>query len=371
MFDLSQPIPGCRVFPDGRVAFAAAAPGARRVLLAGDFTHWGAGALAMGPDPSHPGEWTLTLDQPLAPGLYFYKYIVDDVWRHDELNPIREADPFGGSNSVFVVGGREDLGPPEALRVMTLNLHTWQELESHLKLRQTAFVLAALDVHAVLLQEVGAHREDPLFANAGGALQALLEMHTGRTWHHAWRFAHESFRHFDEGLSLMSCLPLEDVEAVELSGGDLRRIALGAVVRHGGRRVRLAAAHLNWPWTSGPEEAAALLRWIEEREAASPTDGVLVGGDFNATTDDEQVRVLTDAGFLDVARHCAQARHCTPKPTMGEGERGMRIDFQFLRSHGPGRLRPEICRVAFEEGGWGGVFQPRVSDHAGVFAVYR
>ena len=81
------------------VAFTCRAPGAKAVFLAGDFNGWNATALAM--TAAKDGAWTVTVA--LAPGDHEYKFVVDGAWQEDADNPLRKADPFGGSNSLVNV----------------------------------------------------------------------------------------------------------------------------------------------------------------------------------------------------------------------------------------------------------------------------
>ncbi len=81
------------------VVFMLDAPKARRVQLVGDFNGWvpDDGDMAAG-----ARAWTKVL--PLNPGKYRYRYIVDGQWQDDPLNAHREPAPFGGFNSVLVLG---------------------------------------------------------------------------------------------------------------------------------------------------------------------------------------------------------------------------------------------------------------------------
>src|SRR5207249_4644492 len=107
-------------------------------------------------------------------GVHFYKYIVDGHWTHDPAHPMVEPDGCGGFNSVFGLGG-PSLGPASALRIATLNLNTYQETDPLLKLEQVAFALAAMDIDAVALQEVGEHLSDPERPNAGEVIRTHLQ----------------------------------------------------------------------------------------------------------------------------------------------------------------------------------------------------
>jgi 1,4-alpha-glucan branching enzyme len=80
--------------------FFLEAPVAERVRLVGDFCDWRLdGAVEMA--RTNEGRWQAECR--LAPGTYHYKYLVDGSWHTDPHNRCREADPFGGTNSLLVV----------------------------------------------------------------------------------------------------------------------------------------------------------------------------------------------------------------------------------------------------------------------------
>jgi hypothetical protein len=69
---------------------------ARQTLLAGSFTNWQFGALAMTRTDSG---WIVRVK--LAPGKYWYKFIVDGGWTTDRDNQLSENDGEGNMNSVY------------------------------------------------------------------------------------------------------------------------------------------------------------------------------------------------------------------------------------------------------------------------------
>ncbi len=80
------------------VIFSLEAPRARRVHIAGDFNDWN----VAGGEMEHSGPvWWKVL--PLSPGRYHYRYVVDEVWQADPLNPDAEASPYGDLDSVVTV----------------------------------------------------------------------------------------------------------------------------------------------------------------------------------------------------------------------------------------------------------------------------
>ena len=85
-----------------RVRFSLAAPGAKKVLLVGDFTDWQSKARKM--QRLKPRSRTFVATVALPPGRYEYKFIVDGEWIED---PQADAvlNRFGTRNSVCTVGG--------------------------------------------------------------------------------------------------------------------------------------------------------------------------------------------------------------------------------------------------------------------------
>lgn len=79
--------------------FSFSAPGARKVLLAGDFTRWLVRPLPLQKQPD--GVWTVTTS--LAPGTYHYRFFVDGEWRDDPACKVRVKNPFGTQNDVIQV----------------------------------------------------------------------------------------------------------------------------------------------------------------------------------------------------------------------------------------------------------------------------
>lgn len=86
------------VTPEG-VVFTIEAPTAVLVQLAGDFNGWSPDRTEM--EAAGP-VWTTTLQLP--PGRYRYRYVIDGEWRSDPNNRTVEPSPFGGEDSVLVLG---------------------------------------------------------------------------------------------------------------------------------------------------------------------------------------------------------------------------------------------------------------------------
>jgi endonuclease/exonuclease/phosphatase family metal-dependent hydrolase len=360
MADLEPPPPGCHVAADRSVTFAHRSAEARSVVVAGDFTAWSQAPIAM--RRVDGSDLWVARTGPLPAGLHVYKYIVDDRWTADPANPLDVDDGIGGRNSAFVAGART-LPGDGAIRIASLNLHTWQQKNARQKLEHIALGAAAMDVDLLLLQEVGQHVSDPARPNAGSVLADHLQRFTRKNWHHEWREAHIGFDVYHEGLSILSSSPLRDVTLHRLSEGFCARIALVATTTLKGAALRVGTTHVAWG-QEGDREVKLLLDELDKRPAKG-TVATLIAGDFNAGPTEPQVGHFVRRGYVEVGTSLG-----TVAPTFGEPELSERIDYHFVRTaagHPPPRLE---AFVRIFDGVSPG-FHPRVSDHAGLLGAYR
>ena len=331
--------------------FLLHAPGASSVLLAGSFSGWRGAPLP--PVAGAPGSFAASVELP--PGLHEYKLVVDGRWLPDPACPLSRMDGHGGLNSVLWIGAPPP-PPPGALRVLSLNLHTHQEQAPLHKVETVALVAAALRADLLLLQEVAAHVSDPALPNAGDILLAHLRRLDARPWSHAWREAHLGFDVFREGLSILSPLPLRDLDAPVLSGGPLARIALLATLELAGAALRVGTLHTTWP-PAGTPEVEALLAALPPPGSGPP---VLLAGDLNGAPSAPHVRRLLAAGFRDHGAEQGLTRSTFLDPPRE------RIDYQLSRPGAGASLRCLRQRLLFA----GDDGLPRVSDHGALLGEF-
>lgn len=92
---------GTIVEKKGKVAdFTLDAPGARTVMLGGDFNNWDYNSTPLKKDPKDR-TWKKSLF--LKPGRYEYKFIVDGNWTIDPANNNRVVNTFGSENSIIEI----------------------------------------------------------------------------------------------------------------------------------------------------------------------------------------------------------------------------------------------------------------------------
>ena len=93
------PVPKPTATQTVNVIFTLFEPGAKQVLLGGDFNGWASGATPM--KQQADGHWETTLA--LAPGRYQYKFVVDGLWIPDPLVHEHVRNEHGTLNSVIEV----------------------------------------------------------------------------------------------------------------------------------------------------------------------------------------------------------------------------------------------------------------------------
>jgi len=76
---------------------------AQAVCVAGTFNEWRPGVTPM--LRREKGQWIKELALP--PGRYEYLLVVDRAWVTDPSAPDQAPNPYGGNNSVLLVGGEQ------------------------------------------------------------------------------------------------------------------------------------------------------------------------------------------------------------------------------------------------------------------------
>lgn len=93
----------------------AARRSARHVAVSGTFNGWSVTSHRLS-DPDGDGVWTAEVT--LTPGVYQYKFFVDEEWRIDPMNPHRAPNLLGGENSVLDISDPSSDAPhPHTFRL--------------------------------------------------------------------------------------------------------------------------------------------------------------------------------------------------------------------------------------------------------------
>jgi hypothetical protein len=84
----------------GKMEFLIRAPEASCVKVVGTFNNWGQSEDSL-LERHEDGVWSKEVL--LAPGVYQYKFLIDDIWAEDQNNTRVVEDSFGGRNSVIEI----------------------------------------------------------------------------------------------------------------------------------------------------------------------------------------------------------------------------------------------------------------------------
>ncbi|MBR6020964.1 MAG: endonuclease/exonuclease/phosphatase family protein [Kiritimatiellae bacterium] len=172
------------------------------------------------------------------------------------------------------------------MRILTLNLHTWQEPDQPRKFRDVATALLDLRIDVACFQEVG-----ELFANGRpcpdtNASRILLSL-LPSSWHSFADWTHIGFSAYREGLAILTPHPILASDSAWISAStDPHDIHARAAIR---ARVGFPAlgpldvvcTHLSWPSAGFRDQFSRLRDWLGAPSTPPPPLGTLVAGDFN------------------------------------------------------------------------------------------
>lgn len=235
-----------------------------------------------------------------------------------------------------------------ALRVLTLNLHTWQEPDQLAKFRAIADALVSERIDVACFQEVGELWNDGRGDPATHAGRIILS-HLPPTWRMHSDWSHIGFGKWREGLAILSRLPFSRPDSAWISA----ETSPWTIHARRAVRVRLdlpsgtldvVSAHLSWPENGFLDQFSRLADWVHAA-TPPPSLGTLVCGDFNVPVDSPSFAAVARRG--DFAEQISRAAPALP-PT--------RIDHVWLTANSP--LRPLSAEPLFTPDRLG-----PVSDH--------
>lgn len=261
------------------------------------------------------------------------------------------------------------------LKVLTLNLHTYQEADQDAKFSQIARAINDLDVDIVCLQEVGEHWNNghgDWQSNAARIIRERLKSHY--YLHTDW--SHRGFDHYREGVAILSRYPFlrQDSGYVSASHDPYsihsRKIVTARVRVPFLGQINIFSVHLSW-WEDGfAEQFGNLVSWARHAQEKDVV-ATLLCGDFNvkagsrgydlfvrtAEYEDQFLRATAEDKFRRIFR---QQVDNWPRELADD----QRIDYILLQKNT--RLRVAAARVLFTDEAYG-----RVSDHPGYYAEFE
>lgn len=311
---------------------------------------------------------------PNRPSLWSCRIKVQNVFRIDYAIGCETGqgkfwdNNFGSNYSARRVG----------LKVLTLNLHCYQETDQNEKFSEIARVINEHDIDIICLQEVGEEWRDGKGnwqSNAARIIQDLLRRY-GRSYSLFTDWSHIGFEHYREGSAILSKYKLLKRAAAYVSSSrniytiHARKVVLGQVHVPCVGLINVFSVHLSW-WEDGfAEQFEKLRQWADEL-ASDRLAATLLCGDFNSITGSEGYMLVTGSGdyedqFLCAVSPATIAGGCGDSQPARRQQltEDSRIDFIFARKGS--RLQPTACRILFS-----GSDSLRVSDHPGYLVEFE
>ncbi|MHC5374138.1 endonuclease/exonuclease/phosphatase family protein [Enterococcus sp. LJL120] len=268
------------------------------------------------------------------------------------------------------------------MKLLTLNTHSWLEENQLEKLTYLAEKIATEAYDLIALQEVNQlwtndNETTELNAdNFGGLLvKALAEKELFYEYH--WVPVHLGFNKYDEGLAILSRLPVKQTKEILISddypfADHRRRKALGVELIINGRSHWFYSLHFSW-WQQNPDEGflkewqtlTAHLQDLKHQQTGKAL--IFLLGDFNNPAQEKKqgYQLIRADGWYDtfvLAEKTSGSATVEAEITGWENnQQGIRIDYIFVSEKIPVRS----SKVCFD-----GQNAPVVSDHYGVEIVF-
>ncbi|WP_346844952.1 endonuclease/exonuclease/phosphatase family protein [uncultured Rothia sp.] len=271
------------------------------------------------------------------------------------------------------------------MKFLTLNTHSWLEIHQHHKIHILADFIVEQEIDVIALQEVNQNltasqvtaatsfipaSDIPLKSNNFALL--LMEIISQKTGDYTWSWgdSHQGWEIYDEGLAIISRIPLRAVHNLEISEKRFaytdvfRRCALACQLEVQGKTLWVVSAHMNW-WLKQDfylfeHDFASLDQQIRALAAGAP---VLLLGDFNndAAIESEGYRQILEAGWHDAftAAEVKDGEFTVHHKISGweDSTRNMRIDYIFTST----KVAVQRYTVVFPDN-----TDQAISDHSGI-----
>jgi maltose 6'-phosphate phosphatase len=261
------------------------------------------------------------------------------------------------------------------LRVLTLNLHCYQEENQEHKFRQIAKAIQDLQIDLVCLQEVAENWNDgngDWASNAARVINSFLPSQ----YHLHTDFSHMGFDRFREGVAILSRHEFSTTDSGYVSDSQdvydihARRVVMAQVHVPYFGPVNLFSAHLSWPEDGFYTQFDRLREWANERHNEDVT-ATLICGDFNIKAGSEAYcHIVNFRDYED--QYLKTLNRPAYEKVYGDGIEDIggaighdgRIDYIFLKKGS--RVQFLNGLELFTDRSYG-----RVSDHTGYFAEFE
>ena len=186
------------------------------------------------------------------------------------------------------------------LKILTLNLHCYQEENQDAKFSQIARAINDLDIDVVCLQEVGERWRNgsgDWASNAAKIIRDQLRQH----YHLQTDWSHIGFDRYREGIAVLSRYDFLMKEASYVSSShdvhsiDSRKVVMVQVNVPYMGLVNVFSAHLSWPSGGFFDQFERLRAWANQRHD-DHVAATFLCGDFNIKAGSEGYQAIVRTG---------------------------------------------------------------------------
>ena len=262
------------------------------------------------------------------------------------------------------------------LKILTLNLHCYQEENQQAKFSVIARAINDLDIDIVCLQEVGELWKDG--AGDWGSNAAKIVSEQLRQRYQVYTdWSHIGFDRYREGIAILSKYNFLMKEASYVSSIqdvhniDSRKVLAVQVNVPSIGMVNVFCAHLSWPSGGFFHQFERLRAWANQRHG-DRIAATFLCGDFNIKAGSESYQAIVQAGeyedqYLAATEKASFEKIFRTKSANIDRELASdgRIDFIFMQKRSS--LRAVAARELFTNGDHYG----RVSDHTGYCVEFE
>ncbi|GGD22000.1 endonuclease/exonuclease/phosphatase family protein [Pontibacillus salipaludis] len=261
------------------------------------------------------------------------------------------------------------------MKLLTLNVHAWQEDNQMTKIKQVAERIHNSRYDAVALQEVSQHKEAHYVYdhirddNYGYLIQQELNELGSADYQLVWDVSHYGYDVYEEGLALLVRHPIHTSESFYVTKSSSvdywkSRKIVSAMCVINEVPVSLYSCHLGW-WGDEDEPYDSQVDVLMNHMNAEGLSFLL--GDFNASDDrhEEGYDYILRKGWIDT--HKVALEQIGEETIEGkiagwdQNKEGIKIDHIFCNQH----VNVQKSEVVFD-----GRTTPIVSDHYGLEVTY-
>jgi len=254
------------------------------------------------------------------------------------------------------------------LKVLTLNLHCYQEANQNAKLSIIAKAIDDHDADIVCLQEVAEPWDNGMIVEEANTAK-LIRQRLKQPYHLVTDWSHRGFDVYREGCAILSRHEIVMADSGYISSDrdensiHARKVVMTQIAVPFVGLVNVFSCHLSW-WQDGfREQFEALKAWANEKHSSAVVATLLLG-DFNAKTGSEGYLLVTGNGDFEDQFLKAQRTDAKHKPNPSTLPNDGRIDFIFLKKSST--LDVKTAKVLFTDADYG-----QVSDHPGFYAEFE